>query len=74
MNAPLTQIELDIITAGGCQHPECKDPLCGNETFLHSQCHPGALLAVRYEKGSGVLNVMCGRCKRPVSNIKVSLT
>lgn len=72
MSAPLTKIELDITTAAGCQHPDCRDPHCGNEMFVHGRCHPGAAVEVRYVKGSGVLNVRCRKCSMPIINVKVA--
>jgi len=44
----------------GCTHTDHK------EIFVHQRCHPRASLDARYEKGSGVLNLICSECKLPV--------
>lgn len=36
----LTRIEMDITFSQGCANPDCKDPFCGEEMYIHQACHP----------------------------------
>lgn len=71
MSAPQTRIELDIATANGCQHPDCKDPQCGGTLHLAPKCHRRGVI-VAYKNGSGVLEILCFECRRHVTMIKVA--
>jgi len=74
MKPPLAIQQLEAMCAAGCSHPNCT---CGggdrSEVFFQPRCHPGSGLDVRYEKASGVLNLTCRTCHRPVCDVAVSL-
>jgi hypothetical protein len=70
MNA-ITKIQLDVIAAGGCTDPNCKEPHHGEKFFLHSKCHPAARCEVSYTRGSGVLVVSCAECHQVLAPIAV---
>lgn len=72
MNLALTQIELDITAAGGCQDPRCKDPLCAGPLRLLARCHPGRGVDAVYTKGEGVMRLVCHVCHRPIAAVKVA--
>ena len=65
-------LEMEQLVAQGCSNPECKD--CSkDEIFVQQRCHPGTGLDVRYGKGTGVINVLCRECKKPIIDIGVAL-
>ena len=66
----LTQSDLDAMALSGCQLPGC-DHSHGGEIYLHGKCHLGGRLEVRYVAFSGMLEVNCRECGRPVAVIKV---
>lgn len=63
----LTRKELD---ASGCGMPNCDHN--HDELYLHSVCHPTALLEVRYMKVSGELVMSCGTCGKTIAVIEVA--
>lgn len=55
---------------------KCDTPNCTHDhsvLYLRPRCHPDAGLDVRYERGSGVVNVSCRKCKALVMDIGVAL-
>lgn len=72
MSTPLTRIELDIATALGCQHPDCKDPFCDNLLYLKGRCHPAAGTWATYKNGTGVIRITCKVCEREVTAFQVA--
>lgn len=58
--------DLDLIIAGGCSNPDCKEKH-GDTLDLAQGCHPGAGVAVSYTKGTGLLQISCMACRRPVA-------
>lgn len=67
----MTQVELDIVAAGGCAVPGC--PCRGKPDpkgfYVNQHCHEGASLEARYLKG--VLYLECSECERVVAEIEV---
>ena len=41
-------------------------------SMFHPKCHPHGALDVQYQKGSGLLQVLCRTCQRMVLLVKVS--
>lgn len=71
---PIGKIELDITTAGGCNDPDCKDPLCkkqGDEMFFHQNCHRMASLHASSVPGSRVANFFCSACHKLVVAVNI---
>lgn len=66
----LSKVDLDLLTAKGCQVPGCD---CGRkgELYLHQKCCPGGGLEVSYQHGSGELIVSCMKCRSRVAAIMV---
>jgi len=69
---PFAVPQMEQMIEQGCSVPGCTDKH-HDEIFLHQRCHPRAGLDVRYGKGSGVVNIICRECKRPVLDISVAL-
>lgn len=69
---PSTVAEMEQMIERGCSTPGCTHD-DHKELFLKQRCHPGGGLDVCYEKGTGVVNVTCRQCKRPVLDIGVAL-
>lgn len=67
-----TVSEMEDMIVRGCSTPGCTHDN-HKELFLRQRCHPSAGLDVRYEKGTGVINVTCRQCKLPVLDIGVAL-
>jgi len=65
-------LQMEQMVAKGCSIPGCTHA-DHKELYLRQRCHPRAGLDVRYEKGSGVLNILCRECKQPVLNVAVAL-
>lgn len=68
--SPQTKIELDLMSANGCQCPNCQSQT--SELYLHARCHRAAGVAVKYTKGSGVINILCYKCGKPIADVKVA--
>lgn len=68
---PLTQIELDIGLAGGCERPGCDHKDHSNLIYLHTRCHPKAPPWAKYEHG-GTIMLECSLCRRPLVRIAVA--
>ncbi len=65
--------DIEAALAAGCQVPGCDHahgPL--KETHLHQSCHAGTGLAVRYRRDSGILELTCRICSRPVANFALA--
>ncbi|MEO5914827.1 MAG: hypothetical protein ABIS50_11380 [Luteolibacter sp.] len=67
---PLTQPQLDIYAASGCQTPGCKHAH-EKQIVLAALCCPGAGVRVTYETG-GVLLLDCHRCHRRITEVAVA--
>lgn len=70
---PMTTVELDKLSAQGCQMPGCEGN-CGNtdhEFFFHARCHPKAPAWVSYSAAEAVLTVVCGVCRKLIARVKV---
>lgn len=66
---PVNKEFLDTMAMEGCGTPGC---LHSTHTFwFHSRCHPGKGVETSYTHGSGVLEMVCRECKRPVARIAV---
>ena len=65
--APLTQTELD---AQGCGTPNCGHD--HSVLWLHGTCHPSMGSRVAYHKATGVLEITCRRCDKPIASIEVA--
>lgn len=68
----LTKIDLDIIFSGGCAHPKCKDPFCGEEMYINQICHPESPTCTKYNRKTGLLTVECAQCDKPIVVIQVA--
>lgn len=57
--ATITDLHNSLIT-NGCRH--------GDESlyYIHSVCHPGALLQVWYDRKTYLLHFECGACARDI--------
>ncbi len=64
--------QLEDMVAHGCSVPGCTHA-DHQQVFIHPKCHPSAGLSVRYERGSGKLNILCRECKQPIVDVSVSL-
>lgn len=65
----LDQSGLDDLVAHVCQRPDCQHE---RETVtLDPRCHRGMPTWAVYLHGSGVLNILCSICNRPVAQIMV---
>lgn len=71
--APITQIELDIALASGCETPGCDHTDHGHLIFLHTRCHPGDPPWAKYERG-GTIMFECSVCRRPLVRVAVAKT
>jgi len=69
---PLTQLDLDILTAGGCSVPGCTTHHHDPEMYIHSVCHVQADLMVKYDSINKCLHLECGVCEKKVAIIKVA--
>lgn len=65
-------LQMEQLVVKGCSMPGCTHAE-HKEIFVHQRCHPLASLDARYVKGSGVLNLICSECKRPVLDVAVAL-
>jgi hypothetical protein len=63
----LTQAELKNV---GCSEPFCEHD--HSVLFLHPRCHLKAGTEVSYDKRTGQLTIVCGRCKQHVATIAVA--
>jgi hypothetical protein len=54
---------------------ECKEDILhvatDRPTALQPMCHPNSPVWVSYERGSGKLEVICRKCRKPVTTIPV---
>jgi hypothetical protein len=68
MPEPLTRHQLD--------RAKCAVPGCTHEDhrllYFVARCHPSAKVHAAYDLVAGVMQVTCGKCKRPVATIKVA--
>jgi hypothetical protein len=69
----LFQADLDKITANGCETPGCKHEHDG-VLYLNARCHPYSAVSVRYQFGTGILEIVCKECGLPVADISVTPT
>lgn len=65
----LTRKDLDPLL---CSNPECKDPNCSRELFLHSHCHPEHVPTACYIKATGSLKFTCSVCDKHVLEVLVA--
>jgi len=69
---PITRTELDILCAGGCAHPNCKEKHQSLDNMYPNQlCHPGKGVQVRYAPREGYLYVECKLCEAPIMIVEV---
>ena len=68
--SPLDQRQLDAIVAHGCQEPHCKHPE-DHALVLAARCHLGQGTDAFYREKSGVLDISCHVCKKPVVSVRV---
>jgi hypothetical protein len=66
---PLTRHDLD---ATECEDPECHADHSTPELYFQPACHPGQGHAVRYVKATGLLEIACNTCGRPMAQIEVA--
>ncbi len=67
----LCQAELDDLAGEfKCQCPECKGKI--SNMSIQPKCHKGAGLDVAYLGGSGVIEIRCNECGRPIIGVKVA--
>lgn len=62
---PLTRAALDVF--------RCDVDAEGHERlFLHAACHPSEGTRASYSKSSGILEIACRKCRKPVVQIQVA--
>jgi hypothetical protein len=62
----------EAMDQAGCGTPNCTHD--HQVLFLRSTCHPGASTDVAYVKRTGTLRILCHRCERLITEIKVART
>ncbi len=74
MLRPLTKLELDISSAGGCQLPGCDHKNHGGDgrMYLNPNCCRRAGTDVSYAPGSGILRIECSKCGKLMVEIAVA--
>ncbi len=66
----LTLADMERIAADACGHPGCKGDH-DHTRFLHPKCHMSAGTWASYTAGTGVLKIVCKKCRRVVCEIVV---
>jgi hypothetical protein len=72
VSTTLSQIDLDVMVANGCQTPGCTHRHENHKNiFLTGRCHPHQGASAEYVRG-GLLHLRCHVCSRPIATIAVA--